>query len=266
MQAAFEGFDAEIDAETGRRITISPPCIVQRGQMWQLGRHRLLCGDTSVAANRDAVLDGRPPDLVLFDPPYDVAECWGYLASAPAALIFYDYKRVVAAVALAARYAHVYEFIWDCTTCWYTPNRPLDNHRAAIYASNSPHWDLKRGIYRDGKKRKPAVVYNTRGVLNYTPLPDCHVTLQTVFDFPKTAVMGGRPHAKPVAWVRALIGGSGARTVLDQFCGSGASIIGALPDVTVFGIEIDPLACDVILERWRFSGGAAPELVAEIGG
>jgi len=51
-----------------------PPAIpvTQPGDVWVLGRHRLLCGDATKPEDLARVLDGSPADLLLTDPPYNV--------------------------------------------------------------------------------------------------------------------------------------------------------------------------------------------------
>jgi DNA modification methylase len=44
----------------------------KRGQIWQLGRHRLMCGDSTDAGDVDRLMDGEEADLLLTDPPYNV--------------------------------------------------------------------------------------------------------------------------------------------------------------------------------------------------
>jgi len=46
--------------------------VTQRGDLWVLGDHRLMCGDSSSAADLDRLLDGATIDLVNMDPPYNV--------------------------------------------------------------------------------------------------------------------------------------------------------------------------------------------------
>jgi hypothetical protein len=46
--------------------------VTQRGDLWLLGDHRLLCGDSASAADLDRLLDGQPIHLVNTDPPYNV--------------------------------------------------------------------------------------------------------------------------------------------------------------------------------------------------
>ena len=52
-----------------------PPAepITKPGDLWLLGRHRLLCGDATKAEDVERLLDGSPADLLLTDPPYGVA-------------------------------------------------------------------------------------------------------------------------------------------------------------------------------------------------
>lgn len=53
--------------------TRSGPPVSRHGDLWALGRHRLLCGDTRNAADLNRLMDGRSADLVFTDPPYNVA-------------------------------------------------------------------------------------------------------------------------------------------------------------------------------------------------
>ncbi|KAF5028053.1 hypothetical protein DSECCO2_663080 [anaerobic digester metagenome] len=46
--------------------------MTQTGDVWLLGKHRLICGDSTVKADMDTLMDGRLADLVLTDPPYNV--------------------------------------------------------------------------------------------------------------------------------------------------------------------------------------------------
>ena len=61
-----DDFDAEKEAEK-----IEAP-ISRRGDIYQLGRHRLMCGDSTVAADMDRLMDGNRADMVFTDPPYNV--------------------------------------------------------------------------------------------------------------------------------------------------------------------------------------------------
>lgn len=58
--------DFDIDAE------LEKPAVTKPGDLWTLGRHRLLCGDSTVKENFDRLLDGKKANLVVTDPPYNL--------------------------------------------------------------------------------------------------------------------------------------------------------------------------------------------------
>ena len=51
----------------------------QTGDLWLLGQHRRLCGDSTVATDVERVLDGVAPNLMVTDPPYGVSGTAGAL-------------------------------------------------------------------------------------------------------------------------------------------------------------------------------------------
>ena len=63
-QVTEDGFDVEAELEQ--------PTISQMGDIWILGRHRLMCGDSTVQEQFDKLMDGAQADLVVTDPPYNV--------------------------------------------------------------------------------------------------------------------------------------------------------------------------------------------------
>jgi DNA modification methylase len=66
--------DAVTDGQTDPDAVPEPPdeAVSRRGQVYQLGEHRLMCGDSSSAADLDILLGGQPIHLVNTDPPYNV--------------------------------------------------------------------------------------------------------------------------------------------------------------------------------------------------
>src|SRR5690606_16445075 len=67
-EADPEGRDASDDAV----VVASGPAVSRRGDLWHLGRHRLLCGDARSAVDFEALMGGDKVDLVFTDPPYNV--------------------------------------------------------------------------------------------------------------------------------------------------------------------------------------------------
>lgn len=250
--------EGEVPTDAGISDSVVEICL--SGDIWMLGRHRIICGDSSNPDDIETLLNGASPDLLIYDPPYEIDEAWNWAVEAPAALVFSDFKHVVQSMRVASMYENVYQFVWDCCTSWYTPNRPLARHKTAFYCSNSPYWDFDAAIYQDGKHRSAKTVTNTRGSSNYEPLDDGFVHLQTVFQEPNTQQDNTHDHAKPIKWLNALMRGAECTTILDLFAGSGATIIAAPKNSTVYAVEIDPIVCDRLIDRWYRTSGVAPIL------
>ncbi len=224
----------------------------KRGDVWLLGKHRLVCGDATDVTVINRMLNGIVPECCIYDPPYDMEYAWSFLYPAPAMLIFHDYKSIAAACAAAAHKPYVYQFIWDCCTSWWTPNRPLARHKGCLVATEQPEWFIDRATFIDGKKRMKKNIKNTRGSYEYTPLPGGRVRLSTVFSSPTAQENTGHAHSKPVKWVAALISGTGAKSVIDLFGGSGTSIIACeMLKIQCWMVELSEKMCDVIVKRWE---------------
>ena len=235
---------------------------VRVGQIWVLGAHRLMCGDSSNREDVESLLSGAVPDLLIYDPPYEVAEAWEWYFHASAALVFADYRHVINAMRIASLYKHSYQFIWDCCTSWYNQNRPLARHKTAFFCSNDPRWNFDAAVYQDGKHRVAKAVSNTRGEIDYKPLSDGFVHLQTVYQEPNTQQDSSHAHAKPIKWLNALMRGAGGEIILDLFGGSGATIVAAPPGSRVYTMEIEPQSCDRILARWESATGGTAAVLA----
>lgn len=236
---------------------VQPNPISKPGDMWQLGRHRLLCGDASQDA--DAFLSGIAPDMLYLDPPYEIEAAWGWIVGAPKALVFTDHKHIREAMGVVLKYPVIYHFVWDTIISWYTQNRPLCRHRSAFYCSNEPGWNADACTYVDGKEREEKTVIGGQafaGDYHYQPLSGGRVRVTSVYKQGKTLDEAG--NGKPVAWTRALLNGADARVVFEPFAGTGATIIAAPDECTIHAIEIDPGKVDLIVARWeQFTGGKA---------
>lgn len=70
--ADSEGTGAE-DDDFDLSDALDKAAFVERGDIWQVGRHRLMCGDATSAEDVEALMDGKKANLILTDPPYNVA-------------------------------------------------------------------------------------------------------------------------------------------------------------------------------------------------
>lgn len=78
----LESYD-HVEEDTPPQPDYDEPAIVQPGQVWQLGRHRLMCGDSTKQEDVDKLFAGDLADMVLTDPPYncDYSRCKTLLSS-----------------------------------------------------------------------------------------------------------------------------------------------------------------------------------------
>lgn len=222
---------------------------IKTGDLFQLGRHRLLCGDSTKAASYECVLDGRRAALALTDPPYGVGEQYQSFEDSRenlSALIagFLPLTREHAEIVLLTsgnKNHRLYpEPTW--TLCWITPAGSgrcpwgFSCWQPVLAYGADPYLGAGKGSYPDS--------------LNKTESSD------NTLD---------HPCPKPVGvWSWFMNRGSVAADalVLDPFAGSGTGLIAAETLGRVFaGIEIDPSYCQVIIDRWQaFTGQVAEKI------
>ena len=226
------------------------------GDVWELGEHRLLCGDSTNTSDVEKLMDGKDADVIVFDPPYELENLYTEAMPIPKdnqkLLVMWDFKRfaLAPAKAMEAGWEPQYEFIWDNVQSWYTPNRPLQKHKSIGVFGNDPYFDTENSVIMDGKKREAKKVKNTRGECDYVPI-DGGKHIATVEAFPNTQQNDDHGHGKPVVWVSAIFGGVGGSLYLDLFGGSGASLVSCMiKNKTCYTMELDPRYCDVIVNRY----------------
>lgn len=61
------------DDEYDLSVALEKAAFVEKGDIWTVGRHRLMCGDATSIEDVDALMDGKKANLVITDPPYNVA-------------------------------------------------------------------------------------------------------------------------------------------------------------------------------------------------
>lgn len=239
--------------------------VTKPGDVWILGHHRVMCGDSTSIDAVDMLMQAGDWDVCVFDPPYDIESL--YADAMPISqpdkklLVFWDFKRFAIAPhsAMAAGWNPLYEFIWDCVQSWYTPNRPLAKHKAVGLFGDDPAFDTNASVIQDGKDRgQRRNVGNTRGQYEYAPL-DGAKHIATVEAFPNTMQSDTHGHGKPVAWIEAIFNGIGGNVYLDLFGGSGSTLIACQKTHRQSRLmELDPRHCDVIIKRWQdFTGQSA---------
>ncbi|RLS53462.1 MAG: chromosome partitioning protein ParB [Planctomycetota bacterium] len=283
----------------------APPdeAITQPGDLWILGEHRLLCGDSSLAADLDRLLDGQPIHLCNTDPPYNVkVEPRSNNAIAAGLSSFqgtthhqsmdvarHPEKSKPTQKKLRAKDRPLAnDFVSDeefdrLLDAWFgniarvlVPGRGfyiwggyanLGNYppflkKHGLYFSQSIVWDKQHPVLTRKDMMgcfelafygwKEGAAHQFLGPNNATDL--WHVKKVN----PQSMV---HLTEKPVELaVRALQYSSRTgENILDLFGGSGSTLIGAQQTGRrAFLMELDPLYCDVIVQRWeRFTGNKA---------
>lgn len=257
------GFEAVEPLEaTEDNFDTTPPTEAKTvlGDLYEIGAHRLLCGDSTNITDVEQLMRGHQAHINVIDPPYDLEHLYRESISLAGKtttarlLVMWDCKRFATApqAALDCGWTPQYELIWDCVQSWYTPNRPLQRHKTLGVFGDDPYFDTEKAIIYDGKDRgQKRNVQNTRGGYEYTPLNGAkHIS--TVEQFPNTQQTDEHGHGKPVQWIVAILAGLEGDLVYDAFCGSGAFMVAAHQlNRKCYGMELDPKYCDVIVKRMK---------------
>jgi hypothetical protein len=247
---AATGYDAaEADkmskAEVIEDEVPEPPAepITKLGDLWILGEHRVLCGDS--CGNQNEAF-GKHCGTLVFDPPWDAGVKMNLRKNT---IAFSDGQRVADLTNLFG--APTWVFAWDCVTSWYTPNRPLKRMKVCLWYGEINTYDPEGSHY--GNAGEERLVTNTRGSYTFKPNPKGK-HLSDVFSQAITQLHSDSEHShgKPIDWVRMLIANCSSGDIYDPFLGSGTTLIAAEQlGRKCYGMEISPAYCDVIVKRWE---------------
>lgn len=249
-----------------------PPAeaITQPGDLWLLGKHRLLCGDSTQAAHVTRLMDGQPAGMLFTDPPWNVAigkdsnprhrqrrglknddlppeEFQDFLGGFVRAMrphVTGDLYCVLGASAWpqldAALRGEGYH--WSATIIWVKDVFVLG--RSQYHRRYEPLWygwaEGSRSSF--GGRRD----------------------LDDVWEIPRPRKSEEHPTMKPVELASRAIEYSSqpGENVLDLFGGSGSTLIAAEQlGRRAFLMELDPLYCDVIVQRFEAFSGQKAERV-----
>jgi hypothetical protein len=255
-------FDSGLEEQDADAPVDTPRTRTKMGDLWQLGQHRLICGDSSEIETVEYLLGESKPGTMVFDPPWDAAVA----ATKPKIdckniLVFTDGRRIGDSVGLFG--PPTWLFVWDCVTSWYTSNRPLQRGKLCLWYGNLGDYDAD-GSHYGQPDESMRVISNTRGTYKYIPDPrGKHLSDVFQRQITKEHADGMHPHSKPVDWMRMLLANCTAGEIYDPFAGSGTTLIAAEQlGRKCHLIEIDPQYCDLILERWEQMVGKDAVLVA----
>jgi DNA modification methylase len=262
------------------------------GDLYVLGDHRLICGDSTDAGVVDQLLAGAEPHLMVTDPPYGVEYdptwrdqfqkatkrngkvlnddrvdwrlAWDLFPGAVAYVWHADRHASAVQVSLeAAGFEIRSQIIWAKDRFVFSRGNYHWRHEPCWYAVRSGRTAQWTG------GRKNDTVWTLKGIED----PGLHKAVlevleevgaeSTLWEIPISVDDGATRHGtqKPVECMRRPIENNSREgdSVYEPFCGSGTTVIAAeMTARRCFAVELDPGYCDVIVQRWEaFTGKTA---------
>lgn len=247
------------------------PQRVKRGEIWVLGEHRLMCGDSTKPEDMRKLLGGGEADLWLTDPPYNVAivgktkkhltienDSWANDDE------FVEFLRKAFVTALDVLKPGCAFYVWFAQTqaenfLTAADKAGMTIRQTLIWAKST--FSLGRQDYQ--WKHEPCL-YGWKDGASHRWFSDRKQT--TVLEFEKPARNAEHPTMKPVPLMAYEIRNSSrvGDTVLDSFGGSGSTLMACeQTGRKCVTMELDPHYCDVILKRWEDYTGQKAERISE---
>lgn len=232
--------------------------ITKLGNVWILGNHRLLCGDSTNKENVDKLMNNNLADFILTDPPYNV----DYEGKTQDALKiandsmndneFYTF--------LETSFKNLYESIKEGGSIYvfHADTEGLNFRNAFIKAgfklAQCLIWVKNTFVMgrQDYQWRHEPILYGWKEGAAHHFINDR--TQSTILEFDKPSRNAEHPTMKPIDLLVKLIKNSSKENniILDLFGGSGSTLIAAEQTKrTCYMMELDPKYCDVIVKRWE---------------
>lgn len=253
----FEPVEPPIDPET-QDIIPDPPVdpLTQVGDVWTLGRHRLVCGDATDPATYDRLLQGTLADLIVTDPPYGVSYTGGHNEKKRDMLANDDTDVFAKSIPLGARHSKpdAALYVWFAGSkgdlAFYSVRDAGYQVRAMIFWHKlKAHYGSFMSQYMP--KHEPVLYCHKKGQSPKWRGPNNEVT---VWEYDQPARNEFHPTQKPVeVMARAIKNSSDPDdAILDMFGGSGSTLVAAeQTGRSAYLVELEPKFCDVIVRRWE---------------
>lgn len=248
--ASREVSEDEFDVES----ELKKPTISKLGDLWHLGRHRVICGDSTGEETYKVLMEGVKANVIVTDPPYnvDVEETAGKIMNDNMAdQDFYKF--------LLAAYTRMHENLADDGSIYvfHADTEGLNFRKAfkdaGFYLSGCCIWKknalvLGRSPYQ--WQHEPCLFgWKTNGKHEW--YSDRKQT--TIWEYDRPKASKDHPTMKPVQLMAYPIRNSSMTNgiVLDPFLGSGSTLVACEEtDRVCRGIELDPKFVDVIVKRY----------------
>ena len=233
--------------------------ISKLGDIWILGNHRVMCGNSVDYEDVHKLMNNKIADLVNTDPPYGVNYQSNMRTKSDKFDVIKNDDKILDITPMIDKFSKGWVFIW---TTWKVIDKWIDNTKSFGFPTNMVVWHKGGGGIGDLKKTfltdyEMALVFNRGAEL-------CGKRIGSVWSLQKDkAIKYKHPTQKPVELsVEAIDKTTNPKSiVMDLFLGSGSSLIACEKmDRICYGMEIDPKYCDVIIKRWENFTGKKAEL------
>jgi DNA modification methylase len=239
--------------------------ITKLGDIWQLGRHRLMCGDSTDKSSVERLMNGAKADMVFTDPPYGVNYDGGHatekrrdkLQNDNAVDMYglpiknaFDFSKDEAPLYLWFSTSFAVDVIENLTKAgWVVRNWIIWNKNVAQFGAIGAQYKTKH---------EPCIYAFKKGKSANWAGPNNEVT---VWDVTRDSKNEHHPTQKPVELAKRAMSNHTVKEVLDLFGGSGSTLIAAENTNRIcYMMELDPKYCDVIVKRWENLTGQKAEL------
>lgn len=269
---ALTGFDSDLILEDEEEDDVVPETPdkpkTKLLDIYQLGNHKLMCGDSTNFEHVEKLMNGQQADLVFTDPPYNLA---------------YDFAKngMVQTGKRKARFKQIKndemspekfnKFIYDCFVNMHSFLK--DGGTYYISGGRESTQIFNNKLAEAGFHISQWIVWKKENFnisrLSYHPSHEI-ITMgwkkgekhqwyggrnqRDVLEFSRETGKSVHPTQKPVALLEKLFVNSSKAgdLIMDLFLGSGASLITAeKTNRSCYGMELDPKYCDVIIKRWE---------------
>ena len=250
--------------------------ITKLGDIWQLGEHRLMCGDSTDKATVEKLMDGAKADLYMTDPPYNVNYTDGQDNERKILNDHFDTDEECGEKLWLPTFINAKEVSNDCCSvyCFMPQGGTHMMMMMMMMMMMKAGWQVKHELIW----MKQSIVLN-RADYNYQHEPFLYGWNKThkfygkgkfkntsVWQIDRPTKSKEHPTMKPVELFAEILKNATKKDdiVLDTFCGSGTSFIACDQlERTCYGLELDPKYCDVIIKRWETLTGKKAVLVNE---
>jgi DNA modification methylase len=238
--------ETEVEEDEAPEVSSEPPAS-KPGEIYQLGRHRVMCGDSTKREDVDTLMDGNKADMVFTDPPYGNGISGKYGRGQPGVRTIEgdtDFSVTEKALANLSELPQLFFLQWRTFSEAYAYLASVGKSIKTIAV-----WDKKNaGLNGAGGMAEQWEAIIISGDCKYKRFGG---NVFSISREQKNRVDSPHPHQKPIKLLAELFDYFEATTLLDPFLGSGSTLIACeQTDRTCYGMELDPKYTDVIRKRY----------------